>query len=168
MISGRIIVGSLKEYLAEQADKIRDQEQEAARKRDEWVAAVDRLIAQMEDWLGQADQGQILQIQERRFPIREEGIGAYEAQGLAIGLGPRQVRVEPVARNVAGPLSATGVIGMSRAYGRVDMTDGLKRYMIFRVEKEPEDRWRIVEQDGFQMQPFDRQSFESAFQGLLE
>jgi hypothetical protein len=80
----------------------------------------------------------------------------------------RELRVEPIARNVAGPLSATGVIHVSRAYGRVDLTDGLQRFMIFRVEKDPEDRWSIIKQDGFRMEAFDQCAFEEAFKALLE
>jgi hypothetical protein len=40
--------------------------------------------------------------------------------------------------------------------------------MLFRTEKEPEDRWVVIEDDGYRSQPFDRDSFESAFQRLLE
>jgi hypothetical protein len=45
----------------------------------------------------------------------------------------------------------------------VDLTDGLQKFMIFRVEKDPEDRWSIIEQDGFRMQEFDQFAFEKAF-----
>ncbi len=40
--------------------------------------------------------------------------------------------------------------------------------MIFRVEKGPEDRWSIIEQDGFRMRAFDQFAFEDAFKALLE
>jgi hypothetical protein len=69
---------------------------------------------------------------------------------------------------VAGPVSATGVIHISRAYGRVDLTDGLEKFMIFRVKKDPENRWTIIKQDGFQIQEFDQQAFEQALKALLE
>ena len=75
--------------------------------------------------------------------------------------------MEPIARYVAGPLSATGVISVNRAYGRVDLTDGLKKFMVFRVDRDPEDRWNIVEQDGFRIQPFDQSTLEEAFKSLL-
>ena len=162
-------MGSLKDFIAEQAEKLRTEEPRAARKRDEWTAAVDRLNQRIREWLTQADPDQkILEVRERPYPRREEGIGAYEVRGLSIALGPREVRVEPIGRNVAGPLSATGVIHVHRAYGRVDLTDGLKKFMIFRVERDPEDRWNIIEQDGFRMQPFDQSAFEEAFKSLLE
>ena len=86
----------------------------------------------------------------------------------AAGSVTLRTRAEPIARNVAGPLSATGVIHVSRAYGRVDLTDGLQKFMIFRAQKVPEDRWSIIEQDGFRMQAFDQFTFEEAFKALLE
>ncbi len=161
-------MGSLKQFLEEEADKLQTHLSEAARKRDEWVGSVNRLTARMKDWIGEADPGRVLVLRDRIFSVREEEIGAYEVLGLSIGLGPREVRVEPVARNVAGPQSATGVIHVSRAYGRVDMTDGLRKFMIFRLEREPEDRWSIIEQDSYEMRPFDQPSFEAAVQSLLE
>ena len=40
--------------------------------------------------------------------------------------------------------------------------------MIFRVEKDPEDRWSIIEQDGYRMLTFDQSAFEEVFKNLLE
>ena len=50
----------------------------------------------------------------------------------------------------------------------MDLTDGLQKFMIFRVEKVPEDRWSIIEQDGFRMRAFDQVAFEEALKALLE
>lgn len=161
-------MGSLKQFLEEEAGKLQSHLTEAARKRDEWVGAINRLTARMKDWIGEADPGGVLVLQDRMISLREEGIGAYEVLGLSIGLGPREVRVEPVARNVAGPQSLTGVVHVARAYGRVDMTDSLRKFMIFRLEREPEDRWSIIKQDSYEMRAFDRLSFEAAVQSLLE
>ncbi|HKI17572.1 MAG TPA: hypothetical protein VKA15_06815, partial [Isosphaeraceae bacterium] len=162
-------MGSLKDFIAEQAEKLRPEEPQAVRKRDEWVGAVDRLNQQVREWLTQADPDhKVLEVRERPYQLREEGIGTYEARGLSISVGRREVRVEPIARNIAGPLSATGVIHVNRAYGRVDLSDGLKKFMIFRVEKDPEVRWNIIEQDGFHMQTLDQATFEEAFKSLLE
>ena len=150
----RALVESLKDFIASQAEKFRNEESQAADKRSEWVAAVDRLNQRIKDWLTYADPDHaILEVRETPCQLREEGIGSYEARGLLISLGRREIRVEPIARNVAGPLSSTGVIHVSRAYGRVDLTDGLQKFMIFRVERVPEDRWSIIEQDGFRMRP---------------
>jgi hypothetical protein len=159
---------TLKEFLASQAERLRNQESEAALRRDEWLASLNRLFAQIRNWIHEADTGSVLFLKTGYMPKREVGIGNYEVPYLWIELGPREVRIEPVARTVAGPTSLTGVIHVPRAYGRVDLTNGLSKYMLFRVEKEPEDRWNIIEQDSYQMRPFDRTSFEEAFQSLLD
>jgi hypothetical protein len=165
----RSVVASLKEFLKEQAENLRIQEPERAKKRDEWVAAVSRLCSQIRGWLSQADpDGEILEIKDRHYEIREEGIGTYTVSGISISLGPRHVDVVPVARNVVGPLSTTGVIYVPRAYGRVDLSNGLEKFMLFRVEKQPEDRWTLVGQDRPQMERLDQSTFEAAFQSLLE
>jgi hypothetical protein len=161
-------VASLKEFLKEQAENLRTQEPERAKKRDEWVAAVDRLCNRIKEWLDQADPEKVLTVQDRPYEIREEGIGTYKVSGISISLGPRHVDVEPVARNVMGPLSTTGVIYVSRAYGRVDLSNGLEKFMVFRVEKEPEDRWSIIGQDRPLMELLDQSTFEAALQSLLE
>jgi hypothetical protein len=162
-------VESLKEFIASQAQKLRNEESQAVDKRNEWVAAVDRLNQQIMAWLTSADPDHaILDVRETPYQLREEGIGSYLARGLIISAGRRELRVKPIARNVAGPLSSTGVIHVSRAYGRVDLTDGLQKFMIFRVQRDPDDRWSIIEQDGFRMQPFDQLAFEQAFKTLLE
>jgi hypothetical protein len=162
-------VESLKDFIASRAQKLRNEEPRTVQKRDEWISAVDRLNQQIRSWLSQADPDhEVLEVRELPCQLREEGIGSYDVRGLLISLGRREIRVEPIARHVAGPLSATGVIHVSRAYGRVDLTDGLQKFMIFRVEKDPEDRWSIVEQDGYRVNAFDQVAFEEAFKTLLE
>ena len=161
-------MASLKEFLESEAEKLRSEQAEALTKREEWIAAVGRLVAQIKDWLGQADTKRILMIEEAPLRLSEQGLGTYEIPGLTIGLGPREVRIRPVARYVATPLRSSGVIFVPRVHGRVDMTNGLDKYLIFRVEMEPRDRWSIIEQDSSLLEPFDQDSFASALKGLLE
>ena len=78
---------------------MRNEEPQAARKRDEWVSAVDRLNQQIRSWLTQADPDhEVLDVRELPYQLRDEGIGSYEARGLLISLGRRQIRVEPIAK----------------------------------------------------------------------
>jgi hypothetical protein len=168
VLTRRTIVASLKEFLESEAEKLRSEQSEALTKREEWIAAVDRLLAQIKAWLAQADTKGILMIDGSPIRIGERGLGTYEIPALTIGMGTREVRIKPIARVVAAPLRETGRMPVPRAYGRVDMTNGLDRYMIFRTWKDPDDRWTIIEENGPLMEPFDQGSFESAFQSLLE
>ncbi len=77
------------------------------------------------------------------------------------------MRVKPVARFVATPMRSTGVILVPRVHGRVDMTNGLDKYLIFRVETEPQDRWSIIKQESSRLDPLDEDSFASALKDLL-
>jgi hypothetical protein len=161
-------VSSLREFLASEAEKLQGERSKAMKKRDEWIASVERLLAQIKEWLEDADTRKILTLTEGRAAFREVGIGNYEAPFLLVEIGMRQVSIRPVARNVAGAVASTGAIDILQAYGRVDMASPLEKYMLFRTAKEPEDRWIIVGEDRYRSQPFDRESFEAAFRGLLE
>ncbi len=161
-------MSSLREFLATEAEKLRGEQVDALSRRAEWVASVERLLAQMKDWLAQADDERVLMIDESPIRISEQGLGTYEVPALTIGLGTREVRVRPIARYVSAPLRVTAALQVPRAYGRVDMTNGLDCYHIFRVERETGDRWKVVEQNGPVVDSFDRTSFESALKSLLE
>src|SRR5690606_26964190 len=151
---------SLKEFLAERAETLRSEQKAAALNRDEWIESVGRLLGQMRDWLKSSDPDGFLHVNSEEFVTNEEGLGEFRLPRLVIQLGTRDVRVEPIARYVAGPHSATGAIHIQRAYGRVDMTDGLRKFMIFRVDKEPQDRWIIIEQNGYRVRDCDQSAFE--------
>jgi hypothetical protein len=161
-------VRSLKEFLDEQAGSKESRIAKATAKRDEWVNALGQLNARIKGWIDQADVQRVLRVEMVGYPIREEGIGDYDAPGLNIVLEPWTVEVKPIARFVAGPLAATGAIHVPRAFGRVDLTNGLEKYMIFRTAKELDGPWIIVKQDGYRMSEFDQQSFEAALQSLFE
>ncbi len=159
---------SLKEYLASEAEKLQSEQSDAMRKRDEWVESVGRLLAQIRNWLDEADSRRILIYKSGQMTLREAGIGTYDVPLLIIELGAREVSIKPIARFVAGPLSSTGAMHILRSYGRVDMGNRLEKYMIFRTDKELDGPWIIIEEDGYRSQPFNKETFESAFQRLLE
>lgn len=159
---------SFQEFLAEQAERLPMENSKAAKERDDWVAAVNRLYDEVRSWLKQDDPQGLLTIEATNRELREEGIGSYDAPVLLIRLGPREVRLEPVARFVAGAASATGIVYLPRAYGRVDLTNRLEKYMIFRTGRGVEGPWKMIQQDGYVLSPWDRESFESALQRLLE
>ena len=54
-----------------------------------------------------------------------------------------------------------------RADGRVDMTNGEWKYLLYRFIAEPEDRWMMVDDRDYRMVPFDPPTFENAIQSLL-
>lgn len=68
------------------------------RVRDEWVAAVDRLIGEAEGWAHRQDWA------TRREPKRiiEESLGPYEVPRLLIHGGLGRLLLDPIAREIVG------------------------------------------------------------------
>jgi hypothetical protein len=161
-------VKTLKEFLAERAETERGRAEEKKAIQQEWIWAVRRLIQQIQEWLIDSDPGHLLEVKESYHEFREVNVGVYTAPGLVIRDEAREVRIVPVARMVVGPLLADGGVRMNRAFGRVDMTDGAEKFMLFRSQKGPSDEWVIVDDRGYVVRKFDRQTFEEAMQRLLE
>ena len=72
--------------------------------------------------------------------------------GLVIRMEAREVRTVPIARMVVGPELSNGIIRLTRSFGRVDLTDGVEKFMLFRSQKDPSDEWVIVEEEAIHVQ----------------
>lgn len=158
----------LRDFLDQRARGLSSEQAELERKRDEWISAIDRLRQQVRCWIEQADTGRILRVEDEVRKHREPGLGFYECTGLSIELGRRKVELAPVSRFSSGAGNRPSFIGVSPAFGRVDLTNGLVDYQIFRVEKEPVDRWMMLEPFTTELVTFARDSFEEALKSLLE
>src|SRR2546422_8770700 len=101
---------TLREFLLKNAPRT-EQEKRRRQWREEWIGAVDRLLAQLRAWLTDVGTAELLDLESLEFEKREQGLGAYHIQGLAINFGERTVKVVPVGRNVAahlGPYAEPG------------------------------------------------------------
>src|SRR5258708_3711346 len=110
----------LREFLEKKAGEM--SQDERRKRREDWLAAVGRLVAQLRAWLREADEKSLLEIAPLDVEKLEQGLGAYKAEGLRITLGDSAVQVVPVGRNVVGFVGDGGDAGV-RAEGRVDITD---------------------------------------------
>jgi hypothetical protein len=134
--------------------------------REEWVAAVDRLLAQLRAWLTEAGTAELLDLEPLDFAKREEGLGAYHVQGLAIHFGERTVNVVPVGRNVLAHLGPYAEPGHEKAEGRVDITNGAYKYFLYRKLTHAGEQW-LVQDERSDIRPLDRERFEAILQDLL-
>src|SRR5947208_2611814 len=159
---------TLKDFLHERAEIERGRADEKTAIQQGWIGSLHRLIQQIKAWLQDADEEHLLKVVERYYELGEIEVGVYTAPGLIIRLEAREVRVVPVARMVVGPFLSDGMTRMNRSFGRVDMTDGGDKLMLFRTRKDPSDEWVIVEQVGYTIRKLDRQAFEEALLSLLE
>lgn len=132
--------------------------------REEWMTAVRRLIDQLRGWLAESDPRGVLEVAPLEVEVAEPGLGAYRVAGLKISLGQAAVQVAPVGRNVVGMVGPQGDAGI-RAAGRVDVTDGIRKYILYRTLKEGENWYALDER--FQAAPLDRTRFEEILQDLL-
>jgi hypothetical protein len=134
--------------------------------RQEWVAAVDQLLAQLRAWLSEADTAGLLDLEPLEFEKREQGLGAYHVKGLAINFGERTVKVVPVGRTVLAHLGPYAEAGHHNAEGRVDITNGAYKYFLYRKLTEAGEQW-LVQGERSDIRPLDREQFEAILQDLL-
>ncbi len=134
--------------------------------REEWIAAVDRLLAQLRAWLTDAGTADMLDLEPLDFEKREQGLGAYHVKGLAINFGERTVKVTPVGRTVLARLGPYSEPGHENAEGRVDITNGAYKYFLYRKLTDAGEQW-LVQDERSPIRPLDREQFEAILQDLL-
>jgi len=73
----------------------------------------------------------------------EQDLGTYDAPALRIRLGAGEVSVLPMGREV--PFMAIhGASGEPTEFaGRVDITDGFRKYNLYREIREDKDLWQV-------------------------
>jgi hypothetical protein len=133
--------------------------------RDEWITAVDRLMKQICAWLAEADPDKVLDIIRLEFEKVEPGLGVYRVPGLKIGAGDASAQVVPVGRNAVGLVGRRGDVG-ERAEGRVDISDGVRKYILYRTLKDGQENWYALD-ERFEASPFDRGRLEAILVDLL-
>src|SRR5208283_1746421 len=139
-------MSTLQEFLKERADQLHASLSEKTKIQKEWSDAIHRLVIQIVDWLKDADSERILDVQLETKQLRELGVGVYFVPSLQVRLEAQEVRVDPIARNAVGPVWSDGAIHTGKSFGRVDLTNGVDRYLMYRVAVDPEDRWVIVDE----------------------
>jgi hypothetical protein len=157
---------TLAEFLKQQAEKERADNPQREKKRREWIRAVERLIQQIEEWLSQADTEKVLLIERTEIHRNEESVGAYAVPGLDIQLGTQKCWVRPVAQGVMAPYELAKFAG--RAEGRVDITDGARKYTLYRLVDDGSEQWVIVDDRDYRTKPFDRIAFDDAILDLFQ
>jgi hypothetical protein len=110
---------------------------------DEWVDAVGKLFAQLRAWLATSDPTQILQIKERKEEVNEPNVGRYQIPRLEIRAFGIWVAIIPKARKTVKTARPPKPHAPERATGRVDITDEIHRYVLYRFHNEDGDSWFI-------------------------
>jgi len=168
------------EFLHHQAEKHRAEAQAGKAVVDEWRAGVSRLYDQIRQWLKESDPEGIIEIKESETNVSEPGLGQYVIPRLDLRAFGKWVGIIPKARRTVGTATPPRKNAPERAIGRVDITDELRRYVLYRFKEGDGDVWLIdeslVEQpsQGFvqytprlELKPLNREAFERALTSYL-
>jgi hypothetical protein len=156
---------TLREFLLKNAPRT-EQENRRRHWREEWIAAVDRLLAQLRTWLTDAGSAEFLDVEQLDFEKREQGLGTYHIHGMAINFGERTVKVLPIGRRVLAHLGPYAQAGHENAEGRVDITNGAYKSLLFRKLTDAGEQW-LVQDERSGIRPLDREQFEAILTDLL-
>ena len=143
---------------------------ERNRSRLEWLGSLSRLNDQIRDWLREADPEELVEVVPYEVRRAEARIGIYDALALKIRLNADELDVLPIGRYAIGPLPSETIQALLQvtgtdgpAAGRVDMTDGEKKYILMRDLSNQSERWWVVSKT-VQVERFDRDRLEAILQ----
>src|SRR5262249_7175153 len=138
---------------------------ERQERREEWIAAIGRLLGTLRAWLAESDPNGLLDVVPLEIERAEPALGVYRVPSLKIGLGDVSVQVVPIGRDAVGFVGPRGNGGI-RTEGRVDITDGVRKYILYRTLQNQQEQWSVVD-ERFQVTPLDRSRLEEILQDLL-
>jgi hypothetical protein len=133
-----------REFLQQQAEKHQAEDEAGKATIEEWRSAVERLFAQIREWLKESDPGGVIEIEESQEDVREPGLGRYRVPRLNLRAFGKWIGIIPKARKTVGAAKPPQKSAPERALGRVDITDELRRYVLYRFPaEEGGDVWLI-------------------------
>ena len=146
-----------------------------SRIRGEWLGALNRLLDRIRDWLRESDPEGVLELITYEVERVENRLGVYDAPALKIRVNTDSVDVLPMGRFAMRPLSLQSLllqnlpsipVNQQVHEGRVDITDGERRYVLLRGIEDGQDHWYAVRGIN-QAVPFDRTCLEEILKDLL-
>jgi hypothetical protein len=155
------------QFLRQQAEKFQAEARAGKDTVDEWRAAIEKLFARIRAWLAESDPDAIIQIKERKHEVTEAGLGRYEVPRLDLHALGKWVGIIPKARNTVASARPPLPSAPGEAAGRVDMTDEVQRYVLYRFQREGgEDQW-VIDDLRSEQRPLDQRAFEEALMSYL-
>jgi hypothetical protein len=157
------------QFLREQAEKHDAEVKGGKATVEEWQAAVQRLFDQIRAWLAHSDPDGIIQIKQGQQDVAEAGLGRYVIPRLDLRAFGKWIGIIPKARLTIASAHPPQRSAPERAAGRVDITDEVRRYVLYRFRHDGEgDVWLIDDlRPGTPPAPFDQEAFEMALASYL-
>jgi hypothetical protein len=154
---------SLKDFLKQKAVLYKAESEKNGQLVEEWRGAVDRLFTQLEAWLGTADPEGIILRERSQVEVTEPGLGRYPISRLNLRAFGKWVGLIPKARNTAKRANPQQTGAPEKATGRVDITDEIRRYVLYRFNAGTDERWFMDDTAAnSELQPLTADRFESA------
>ncbi len=153
---------SLKELLEEKSELYEAEFGKNRKDIDEWVESVRRLFDQLRTWLKSSDPKQILEISEKTIQINEPYFGRYDVPRLDIRAFGIWMGIIPKARMDIRNARPPQFDAPEWAAGRVDMTNEIRRYVLYRSPAPDGYVWSIQGPLADQPRPLSRALFEEA------
>lgn len=133
----------------------------------EWSAALNDLYAVVRGWLRTSDPDGVLTVEDETWELKEQGLGTYTVPRIDIrGLG-HWVGLVPKARYTVATATPPRKSTPERAAGRVDITDEVRRYILYRFRGEDGDLW-LMDDQKTPLRVFDQPAFEAALKSYLQ
>jgi len=154
---------SLREFLKQKATLYAAESEKNRELIEEWQAAVERLFTLLEGWLRAVDPDGFIEHERSQIEVAEPGLGRYPISRLNLRAFGNWVGLIPKARKTIKTASPPQGDVPERATGRVDITDEIRRYVLYRFTRDDRDEWYIDDTaTDSGLQPLTPERFESA------
>lgn len=154
---------SLSDFLKLKAAQYAHEGEKNKRVIEEWQHAVARLFVTLERWLAAADPDQVIQHDRSEIEVTEPGLGRYRVSRLNIRAFGKWVGLIPKARMTVKRAAPQQRGAPEEATGRVDITDEIRRYVLYRFAEGENEEWFMDDTAAnSELQPLDKDRFESA------
>lgn len=155
---------SLREFLNQRATQYLAERERNRRLVEDWKATVSRLLTQLEKWLGAADPNGLIEHDRSQVEVSEPGLGRYSTDRLNLRAFGKWVGVIPKARKAVRRAAPHQPRAPEQATGRVDITDEIRRYVLYRIGEGEQEQWVVDDTASGtgELQPLTADRFESA------
>src|SRR5438445_2216746 len=134
---------TFKEFLQQEAKKHQADAHAGKAMIEEWRASIARLLLQIQEWLKESDPDGLIEVEESHEDVREPSLGRYRVPRLNLRAFGKWIGIIPKARRTVGTANPPQKSAPKRADGRVDITDELRRYVLYRFREGDQDVWLI-------------------------
>src|SRR5437762_10008319 len=123
---------SLKDFLKQKAALYAAESEKNRLIIEEWQAAVDKLYNQLEAWLAGADPEGFIRRERSQIEVTEPSLGRYPISRFNLRAFGKWVSLIPKARKTIKRAHPPQKGASEEATGRVDITDEIRRYVLYR------------------------------------